>query len=247
MKFAFVLFVLLLHSAVFGKDLTVSVIDGWKSKPVVDCEVTLKSQIGQELFVVETDAQGKVTFSGLTYGIYTIVIADLGEDFSGTDYKIKIVDNTEITLILPAKQVYKARQWAIEDSIYEKDELPKKDSLQGAEGEERDSVLQASSSEEIYVEAEFPGGAGGIKRFIQENVIYPEISRELGDQGQVFVSFVVEPDGVVTHVFVRRRLTVELDEEAKRLVRSMPIWTPGSVNGEKVRSRCTLPITFTLQ
>ena len=96
------------------------------------------------------------------------------------------------------------------------------------------------------VEASFVGGAAAMKKWIQENVVYPEISRELGDQGRVYVSFVVEQDGTITGIDIPRSLTTELDREAKRLVREMPKWTPGSVKGENVRSRCRLPITFTL-
>ncbi|MCJ8292638.1 MAG: TonB family protein [Crocinitomicaceae bacterium] len=98
------------------------------------------------------------------------------------------------------------------------------------------------------VEAAFPGGAAAMKKWIQQNVNYPEISRELGDQGRVYVTFVVEPDGSITGVGVMRGgVTEELNREAKRLVRNMPKWTPGSVKAQPVRARCRLPITFTLQ
>ena len=97
------------------------------------------------------------------------------------------------------------------------------------------------------VEAAFPGGPAAMKQWIQQNVVYPEISRELGDQGRVYVTFVVEPDGSITGVEVMRGgLTDELNREAKRLVREMPKWSPGEVKGKPVRARCRLPITFTL-
>jgi protein TonB len=98
------------------------------------------------------------------------------------------------------------------------------------------------------VEAAFPGGAAAMKRWIQENVQYPEISRELGDQGRVYVTFVVEPNGAITDIKVMRGgVTPELNREAKRLVRNMPKWEQGEVKGQAVRARCRLPITFTLQ
>lgn len=97
------------------------------------------------------------------------------------------------------------------------------------------------------VDASFPGGAAAMKKWIQENVQYPELSKELGDQGKVYVTFVVEPDGTITGIDVVRKVTEELDREAKRLVRNMPKWDAGEVKGAKVRSRCRLPITFTLQ
>lgn len=108
-------------------------------------------------------------------------------------------------------------------------------------------VVQAEIVDFPDVEASFPGGAAAMKQWIQQNVQYPEISRELGDQGRVYVTFVVEPDGGISNVDVMRGgLTDELNKEAKRLVRNMPNWSPGEVKGKPVRARCRLPITFTL-
>ena len=67
------------------------------------------------------------------------------------------------------------------------------------------------------------------------------------DQGRVFLSFVVEPDGKITNIVVERGVTRELDREAKRVVRKMPKWSAGEASGKKVRTRCRLPIVFTLQ
>lgn len=104
---------------------------------------------------------------------------------------------------------------------------------------------------EIYdypdVEAEFPGGAAELKRFIATNVSYPEIAIQMEDQGRVGVSFIVEADGRITGVEVEKGVSKELDREAKRVVRSMPNWTPGEVKGKKVRTKCKLPIVFTLE
>lgn len=97
------------------------------------------------------------------------------------------------------------------------------------------------------VEAQFPGGTKAMKKYIQENVQYPEISRELGDQGRVYVTFIVELDGSVSSVEVMRGgVTPELNREAKRLIRSMPKWKPGEMASGPVRCRCRLPITFIL-
>lgn len=98
------------------------------------------------------------------------------------------------------------------------------------------------------VDATFPGGTLAMKKWIQENVQYPEISRELGDQGRVYVTFVIEQDGSITGIDIMRGgVTDELNREAKRLIRNMPKWVPGEDKGLPVRSRCRLPITFTLQ
>jgi protein TonB len=96
------------------------------------------------------------------------------------------------------------------------------------------------------VEAGFPGGSNAMKKWIQENVVYPDMAMQMGDQGKVYLSFVVEPDGSVTNVQVQRGVSDELDREAKRVVRKMPKWVPGEAKGKAVRTRCRLPITFTI-
>ena len=106
------------------------------------------------------------------------------------------------------------------------------------------------TSEEICdfpdIESEFPGGAMAMRKFIQENVQYPEYSLKHNEQGRVYLSFVVEKDGSISGIDIPRSLTPSLDQEAIRLVASMPKWIPGTVQGIPVRSRCRLPITFIL-
>ena len=96
------------------------------------------------------------------------------------------------------------------------------------------------------VEAEFPGGAAALQAWISSNVVYPETSIEMDDQGRVFLSFVVEADGKITNIVIERGVTTELDREAKRVLRRMPNWSAGEASGRKVRTRCRLPIVFTL-
>lgn len=97
------------------------------------------------------------------------------------------------------------------------------------------------------VEAEFPGGEEMMRKWMQENIIYPEISMENGDQGRVYLKFVVEKDGTITNVEIMKGTTRDLDNEAKRIIRNMPKWNPGESSGTKVRSSFTLPINFELQ
>ncbi|MEX2484120.1 MAG: energy transducer TonB [Brumimicrobium sp.] len=96
-------------------------------------------------------------------------------------------------------------------------------------------------------EAAFPGGTAAMKKFLAENIKYPEIAMELGDQGKVFVEFVVEKDGSITQIKILRGVSREIDQEAKRVVKSMPKWEPAESSGESVRARCRIPINFILQ
>ncbi|PHR26346.1 MAG: hypothetical protein COA38_15045 [Fluviicola sp.] len=96
-------------------------------------------------------------------------------------------------------------------------------------------------------EASFPGGASEMNKFIAMEIQYPDLAVRNWDQGRVYVTFVVERNGSLSNIEVMRGgLTPELNAEAIRLISSMPRWLPGEIDGEAVRARCRLPITFVL-
>lgn len=113
-----------------------------------------------------------------------------------------------------------------------------------------DSVIKPTEPEEIFVAveqlAEFPGGQAGMMRWIQENLRYPETAKENGISGRVVVKLVIEKDGTVSNPTIVKGVDRDLDREALRLVRSMPAWTPGKMNGRLVRSYFMLPVRFSL-
>ena len=76
---------------------------------------------------------------------------------------------------------------------------------------------------------------------------YPEEAKEIGIQGKVYVTFVVEVDGSITDVKVLRGIGSGCDDEAVRVVKSMPKWVPGKQRGVPVRVQFNLPINFKLQ
>ena len=93
----------------------------------------------------------------------------------------------------------------------------------------------------------FPGGEAKLMEYVAKNVKYPQIARETGIQGRVFVNFVVEPDGSVSNVSVLRGIGGGCDEEAMRVVKNMPKWKPGKQRGKPVRVQYMLPVNFKLQ
>ncbi len=93
---------------------------------------------------------------------------------------------------------------------------------------------------------EFPGGEEARQRFLEQNLRYPQMAREAGIQGTVFVTFVVETDGSVTDVRILRGIGGGCDEEAIRVVRMMPRWEPGRQRGQPVRVQFNMPIRFRL-
>ncbi len=94
---------------------------------------------------------------------------------------------------------------------------------------------------------EFPGGDVELRKYIATNVKYPEIAKENGISGRVYIQFVINSKGMVTDVKVARGVDPVLDAEAIRVVQSMPAWKPGKQRGKPVKVSYTVPINFTLQ
>ena len=83
--------------------------------------------------------------------------------------------------------------------------------------------------------------------FIASNVKYPQVAKENGITGKVFVQFVVSKDGSVKNVTIARGVDKLLDEEALRVIKSLPNWTPGKNRGVAVNVQFTIPINFQLK
>jgi len=106
-------------------------------------------------------------------------------------------------------------------------------------------------SEEIFIVVEeppsFTGGDEARIKYISENIKYPEEARAKGIQGTVFVTFVVEADGAISDEKLLRGIGGGCDEEAVRVIESMPKWVPGKQRGQAVRVQFNMPIRFLLE
>ena len=146
----------------------------------------------------------------------------------------------------------------IEVSMANMDDLNKKGNVEAPTEDvvvevkdEGPKVIETPQQAEIFTVVEeqpgYPGGEEARISYLQQNIKYPEEAKELGIQGKVFVTFVVEVDGSITDVRVLRGIGGGCDEEAIRVVKSMPKWVPGKQRGVPVRVQFNLPIKFTLQ
>ncbi len=90
----------------------------------------------------------------------------------------------------------------------------------------------------------FPGGDKKLLEFLRINTQYPQDAADKGITGRVFVKFVVEKDGSLTNIEIERGIGYGCDEEAIRIIETMPNWIPGTKNGRVERSSITLPIMF---
>ena len=116
-----------------------------------------------------------------------------------------------------------------------------------------DTKEEEEKEPEIYTyvdeDPEFPGGYAAMMAFIQKNFNYPQVAIENNIQGKCYVKFVVKGDGTVSSVQVERGIAgcPECDKEAVRVVRMMPGWRAGKVNGKSVSTLYRLPINFALE
>jgi TonB family protein len=95
-------------------------------------------------------------------------------------------------------------------------------------------------------QAEFKGGQAEMFRYLGENIVYPLESRREGIEGTVYVGFTISRTGAVENVKIKVSVDENLDEEALRVVKSMPTWKPAKQEGALVRIAFTLPVRFKL-
>ncbi len=104
---------------------------------------------------------------------------------------------------------------------------------------------------EVFIYAEqmpqFPGGEMALKKYLRDNIQYPQMAKENGIEGKVFCKFIVDKTGVVTKAEVVRGIGHGCDSEALRVIKGMPAWIPGKQNGKNVSVTYTLPVFFKLQ
>lgn len=119
-----------------------------------------------------------------------------------------------------------------------------------AQNDEVSDPISFDSQEEIFdftdPQAQFPGGQVEMYKWIKTNFRYPVEALKDSISGKVFVQFVVEKSGDISNIIVLKTPSKILSLEAVRLMKAMPQWEPGKLEGKAVRSRYTLPIFFKL-
>ncbi len=155
----------------------------------------------------------------------------------------------------------------VDEEVRSQDELKEDDRAIGQVDEDRgvDDIINAQEHKEVVVveektepddnqvfdaveqDPQFPGGTAALYDFLQKNLVYPPIAAENGVQGTVTVRFVVKKDGSVGEAKILRSKDPELDKEALRVVKKLPKFIPGKMNGYAVNVWFTLPVHFRLQ
>lgn len=103
----------------------------------------------------------------------------------------------------------------------------------------------------VYVDVEqvpeYPGGMNELMKFLAQNIRYPEEAMKQNIEGRVIVKFIVTKEGDVADPKIVKGVDPLLDQEAMRVVKAMPKWTPGKANDNAVDCFFTLPVNFRLK
>ena len=98
---------------------------------------------------------------------------------------------------------------------------------------------------------QMPSFMGGdlmtFRNWVQSKVRFPQIAQENGISGRVLLMFVIERDGSLTNIQVLQTPDSSLSDEAIRVLKTSPKWTPGKQRNQSVRVKYTLPIDFRIQ
>lgn len=93
----------------------------------------------------------------------------------------------------------------------------------------------------------FPGGEEALNKYISDNLKYPEAAKEMGVEGIVNVGFIVNIDGTIGSIKIIRMVDPDLEQEAIRLVKNMPAWTPADKDGAPVAAPAEVAVPFVLE
>ena len=194
-----------------------------------------------------------ISFEWKVYTWEDIVDRDFGDLFQNIeDDIIPITIQKEVELPKP-KIVPPGPEIKIADPRAELVDQPQKssmpndlDGLRDITYTRDDNLVDDTPKYSAEFEPVFPGGMKALKQFIKSELHYPEIALENDIQGKVFVNFVIERDGSVSNVKVRRGIQggKMCDAEAMRVITKLPKWTPARQGFDTVRFYYMIPIDF---
>jgi periplasmic protein TonB len=96
--------------------------------------------------------------------------------------------------------------------------------------------------------ADFPGGMSALKKYLSDNIVYPQRAVNNKIEGKCYIQFIVTDSGKIENIVVKKGVTdcPECDAESVKAIAKMPLWIPGKINGQNVNSRFSLPVSFKL-
>lgn len=104
-------------------------------------------------------------------------------------------------------------------------------------------ILAQSPNE---TKAQYNGGDKALTDYIYKSMRYPEEAQKQRLAGKSLIAFTVNEDGTISNVRVLKSSALLLDNEALRIIKTMPKWIPATENGINKKEMVVLPIIFDL-
>lgn len=231
----FLIFLLISSASFAGKTYNLEIVirDIYSNKILPNCPVRVMD--GDNSIQQISDAKGIVHFEGILNKVVAITIITKNGDYDELDFNVE----------LSKKRKFNNFKAFLYPSSHKKSKLIlKEDSLYG--------VIDSISEVDFYNDtinnssSAFQGGVAGLQSWISQNIRYPEYSIDNDEQGRIYLSFVIEVDGSISHIKIDKGVSMTLDRESIRVVQSMPKWIPGKSKGVPVRTIARMPIVFAI-
>ncbi len=164
------------------------------------------------------------------------------------EQKVEEIIKEDLLNTAKATEIAIVKDDEVTDELQSQDELD--DIINAQEHKDVVVVEEKTEPDEDYVfdaveqNAMFPGGDGALIKWLGEHTEYPQVALENGVQGTVRVRFVVKKDGTIGDVKVLKPVDPNLDKEAIRVIKSLPKFIPGKMNGHAVNCYFTAPVRF---
>lgn len=233
-----ILFFLLSFSSLAVKTFTfeLTVISEFDGQLLENIDVQIWNEKG-DYYSGKTDLKGRVVFENLKIKEFNFQVKDNLNNYNSNWQFIKNKKKQNVTRTIAmdvSNELFMTKCNEITDQFFN----------------EHDSTLvlgELECPDGYAIEASFPGGYSKMLSYINRMIVYPEKSLERNEQGKVYLSFVVETNGSISNIEILRGAALDLDREAKRIIREMPRWIPAQCDGKMVRSNWRLPIIFSLE
>ncbi len=217
-------------------------------------ELELQAQLEQQLAQMEAEAPEETQEEEVIEAVQEPEAEEaLPEEILNTikDTEIAIAADNEVTEDITSKDEVQESTAAAGASTFDQGT----DNLEVVRTHKDEIIVEEKKpepvKEEVFTAVEqmpqFPGGEAELLKYVATHIKYPTMAAENNIQGRVVVKFVVQKDGNVGDVVVLRGKDPDLDREAVRVVKTLPKFIPGKMNGQAVSVWYTLPINFKLQ
>lgn len=217
-------------------------------------ELELQAQLEQQLAQMEAEAPEETQEEEVIEAVQEPEAEEaLPEEILNTikDTEIAIAADNEVTEDITSKDEVQESTAAAGASTFDQGT----DNLEVVRTHKDEIIVEEKKpepvKEEVFTAVEqmpqFPGGEAELLKYVATHIKYPTMAAENNIQGRVVVKFVVKKDGNVGDVVVLRGKDPDLDREAVRVVKTLPKFIPGKMNGQAVSVWYTLPINFKLQ